>query len=146
MSKALEIYPELNNNSDYFNSPCDYNPIVQSFGTVVVKVDEDNYQGDSFVYYVDNDRHGVLIFGWGSCCGCDALQACSSIKDVDDLIESLEKDIKWFTATELYNWLNDDEYQETQYHYHNEPWHTFKKQVVERLTKGIVEEVLIKNG
>ena len=63
-------------------------------------MDDDDYQGDSRVLFRDGERYGVLIFGWGSCSGCDALQACDTYEEVDDLRHQLEGEIVWGTREE----------------------------------------------
>ena len=60
----------------------DYQPMLNAFGKVAIQVDDDAYQGDSRLLYDENGKIGVLIFGWGSCSGCDALQACGSLEVV----------------------------------------------------------------
>jgi hypothetical protein len=77
----------------------DYNPMIQEFGKVVIKIDDDDYQGDSRVLY-HLGKVGYLNFGWGSCSGCDALQACDSIEEVQELANELEQDIIWFDCPE----------------------------------------------
>ena len=77
----------------------DYQPMLDAFGKVVIQVDDDNYQGDSRLLYDENGKIGVLIFGWGSCSGCDALQACGSLEEVQELCDELQEDIKWFEDT-----------------------------------------------
>ena len=74
----------------------DYQPMLNAFGKVAIQVDDDAYQGDSRLLYDENGKIGVLIFGWGSCSGCDALQACDSLEEVQELCDSLQDDIKWF--------------------------------------------------
>jgi hypothetical protein len=73
-----------------------YQPIIDSFGTVFVQVDDADYQGDTRVLYRADNTYGYLCFGWGSCSGCDALQACDTIEQVDELIDQLRGQIKWF--------------------------------------------------
>lgn len=75
---------------------CDYQPMLDAFGKIAIQVDDDDYQGDSRLLYDENGKIGVLIFGWGSCSGCDALQACGSLGEVQELCDSLQEDIKWF--------------------------------------------------
>lgn len=86
---------------------CDYTPILNAFGKIVCRVDDDEYQGDSRVLYDDGYMVGILVFGWGSCSGCDALQACSTIDDVQELCDELQDKIHWFadkkTALEFIN-------------------------------------------
>lgn len=83
-----------------------YNDMVKFFAdSVIIAVDDDNYQGDSYRLLqtsVDDSqlgqKYGILIFGWGSCSGCDALQACSSIQDYQELFDNLERSILWFAS------------------------------------------------
>mgnify|MGYP001426069268 CR=1 FL=1 len=86
------------NGDDWFIPPCDYDPLLNHLGEILLKEDEKDYSGDSYVLYRDNPRYGYLCFGWGSCSGCDALQACESYEDIDQLIESLRMQIKWFDS------------------------------------------------
>lgn len=118
MSKAKELYADCEYD-DYFLSTSSYQPILESFGNIVIQVDDNDYQGDSRVLFKNEDKYGYLQFGWGSCSGCDALQACDSFDEVDKLIEELRDSIKWFTKTECieffenhdwegdYSWLED---------------------------------------
>lgn len=91
-----------------------YQPMIDAFGTVIFQVDEGSYQGDTRVLYVKDSKIGYLIFGWGSCSGCDALQACGSIEDVQELCNDLENDILWFDTRkealeyfETHDWEGD---------------------------------------
>lgn len=108
--------------SDY--SWCDYQPMLNAFGDILIQVDDNDYQGDSRLLYENDGKFGVLIFGWGSCSGCDALQACYSIEEVQKLCDELQNDIKWFdTAKEAHSWFIEHDwegdyswaYQETRY-------------------------------
>jgi hypothetical protein len=74
----------------------DYQPMIDAFGNVVIQDDVGSYQGDTFVLYDDGKMIGYLEFGWGSCSGCDALRACSNIREVQELCNELQDAIKWF--------------------------------------------------
>lgn len=74
----------------------DYNPMLKEFGDILIEIDEDDYQGDSFILYKNEDKYGFLTFGWGSCSGCDALQGCNNIEEVQELMDSLYNSIQWF--------------------------------------------------
>lgn len=101
MKTAKELYPEyykeeLENGSFY--GPYEYTPILEQFGDIIYKIDDKDWQGDSRVFYKKENKYGFLIFGWGSCSGCDALQACATTKDIQSLIDQLNNDIKWFDS------------------------------------------------
>lgn len=114
--KIEEIYPDATRYGHF--SEYDYNPLLSSFGPIVLQVDDHDYQGDSRVLYKKGDRFGVLIFGWGSCSGCDELQACDSYEDAEKLRQQLEAKIKWMTKTEALEWLNDDWARKSEYSWH----------------------------
>ena len=73
MVDAKKLYPDF----EKYYSEGDYDPMVNAFGNVVVRVDDDDYQGDTRVLYNNDGKIGYLVFGWGSCCCCDALQSCN---------------------------------------------------------------------
>lgn len=107
MRKSMREIYNCGGNS-YFNAPYNYNPMLETFGEVLVQVDDNDYQGDTRVLYKDeNGRYGHLMFGWGSCSGCDSLQACESYEDIENLAESLYNSIKWFDSKEeCLEWFN----------------------------------------
>jgi hypothetical protein len=69
----------------------DYSPIINHLGYASIVTNDYGRKGDTFVLYrarVGNHYH-ILVIGWGSCSGCDALQACNTYADIDALIEQL---------------------------------------------------------
>lgn len=115
MVDVKELYPEekYTYNGEYCRIS-DYNPMLDAFGNVVVRVDTDSYQGDTYILYDNGDKIGHLIFGWGSCSGCDTLQRCESIEEVQELCDHLENSIKWFDSNEealkwiiTHDWFGD---------------------------------------
>ncbi len=54
----------------------DYDVIVASFGDIMVAESYGDYQGDSMYMIRRGARFGMVRVGWGSCSGCDALEAC----------------------------------------------------------------------
>jgi hypothetical protein len=130
LSRAQALYPKAQRT--YFDTPCDYGPIIRSFGEVLVQVDDEDWSGDTRVLLRNGDRYGFLSFGWGSCSGCDALQACDSYQDVDQLIGEMENDIKWFdTLAESQAYIANDAERQGSYYYHCEDWAKFKAAVAE---------------
>lgn len=126
---ARELYPDMGN--EPFYGPCDYQPIIDSFGDVLIQVDDDDYQGDTRVLFSAGGRYGFLNFGWGSCSGCDGLQSCRTYSDIDALIESLRDDIKWFdTLAEAQAYIADPE-RAGSYYSHRKEWDDFKAKVAE---------------
>lgn len=103
MKNAKELYPEYwkdEQESGSFYGPGDYQPIIDEIGNVLIQVDDNDYQGDSRVLYEKDGKYGYLIFGWGSCSGCDSLQACNNTKDIQELIDGLVNDVTWFDSLE----------------------------------------------
>ena len=90
----------------------DYQPMLEAFGKIAIQVDDRCYQGDSRLLYDENGKIGYLIFGWGSCSGCDALQACDSIEEVQELCDELQGDIKWFDSKkEALEWFTTHDWE-----------------------------------
>lgn len=94
MKKADEIY---DNSWGWW----DYQPMLNEFGNIILQKDEQDYQGDSFLIYEKDDKYGYLTFGWGSCSGCDALQGCNSISEVQELMDRLYSSIEWFDSLDV---------------------------------------------
>ena len=119
MKKAIELYPDTYKSDDiYFFGPCDYQPILEEFGNIIIQIDDNDYQGDSRVLLQNDNKYGILIFGWGSCSGCDALQGCDSYEEIDELIQDIYNDIKWFdTLLDCKSWVKNRDW-ELQYSYH----------------------------
>lgn len=128
-----KMYPEQKQEEEangYFYGPYDYTPLIESFGEILIRVDDLDYQGDSRILYKKNNKYGFLVFGWGSCSGCDALQSCGTMKDIEDLRSSLEKNIEWFpTLEELQTRVKNKDW-ELDYSWHCEETKDFIKQVL----------------
>lgn len=77
---------------------CDYTPLIEAFGNVAIRIDDHGYQGDTRILYDNDGKIGYLIFGWGSCSGCDALQACHDYEDLQRLCDQLQDMIMWFES------------------------------------------------
>lgn len=90
----------------------DYNDVVALFEhDVLAQYEEEDYQGDSWYVLLNGSRYGWLTFGWGSCSGCDALQACSNAQEVNELRDELYRSITWYDSKkELLEWLESKEW------------------------------------
>lgn len=125
MKKAKEIYE-----NDRF-SWYDYQPMLDEFGEILIQVDEEAYQGDSFLIYKNDNKYGFLTFGWGSCSGCDALQACDTIDEVQELMDNLYNAIKWFDSLqELKCYISDYSIVELQWYFYSDTFKEFREKVL----------------
>jgi hypothetical protein len=103
-----QLFPETKEGDyGYLEDYPSYDEMVRALGDIVVQVDDDDYQGDSRYLIRSGERFGYVNIGWGSCSGCDALQACTTVKDVQDLFDDIEGSIKWFDSLdEAREWLS----------------------------------------
>lgn len=126
MSRAKEIYKK-----DVWGwGFSDYQPIVNYFGNVIAQVEEGDYQGSTYVAYEKDGKYGFLCFGWGSCSGCDALKGCGDFEELDELINDLENNIKWFNSVdELKSYITNDYDRAGSHYYHEEEWKEFRDKV-----------------
>lgn len=84
-----------------------YENMVEALGNVAYIEQLGSYEGDYFVLYDDDIGYGVLIFGYGSCSGCDALEACDTLHQAAELLQSLDNAIIRFDDwTELMKWID----------------------------------------
>ena len=81
-----------------------------------------SYQGDMLFVVRDGARVGAVVVGYGSCSGCDALEAAERSDDWDkppheaiagneemqNLAWSIRRDVKWGTPDQLRAALNSD--------------------------------------
>jgi len=100
MKPLAEVYKKSEFSSKEFYES-DYGPLLESMGwTILLKVDDKDYQGDSRILFRDGNRYGFLIFGWGSCSGCDSLQACDTFEEAEQLRNRLVHDTEWYDSKE----------------------------------------------
>ena len=128
MKTAKELYEE----EGYFYQT-DYQSMLNEFGDILVQVDDEGYQGDSRVLYRDGKRFGWLQFGWGSCSGCDALQACNSVEEVQELMDELCNSIMWFDGPEEAIKFFESHDWEGDYSWHMDEQREFVRLVLETL-------------
>lgn len=122
------LYPDLV--EDNYFSTSDYQPIINYFGRVLIQIDDDDYQGDTRVLLKSNSKYGILIFGWGSCSGCDALLGCVSESELNELINDLDNSIEWFdTIEEVSEYISSDD-RDLSYYTHSNKWGEFKNAIL----------------
>jgi hypothetical protein len=128
MKSAIELY------GGRVNMGCigEYQPMLNEFGQIVIQVDDSDYQGDSRVLYKKDEMYGYLQFGWGSCCGCDALQACESIEEVQNLMNELHSQIKWMSKEDMLKYFKEHDWK-GDYSYHQEETKEFVDKVIKYL-------------
>ena len=140
MRTAAELFPneadeELKDGSFY--GPADYNVIVNEFGNVLLSVEDDDYQGDTRTLLEKDGKYGWLQFGWGSCSGCDALQACNHIVEIQTLMDELHKSIKWFdTKAECLAFFQTHDW-EGDYSWHDENQKKFVADAIKLLSEQL---------
>jgi hypothetical protein len=88
-----------------------YDPMINSFGEIIERLDLGSYQGDTIVLLKNDDLYGLLQFGWGSCSGCDALEGCENLKDLSELYTSLRDSINWTTKEEIVKYLKEHDWE-----------------------------------
>jgi hypothetical protein len=123
---SKEIYPEYEGGY----GPSSYQPMLDSFGDILLQVDDDDYSGDSRVLYKKGDEYGFLIFGWGSCSGCDSLQGVNSHEELQYLIDGLESSIEWFKSLEHLKTRFKTKDWEGTWSYHSDTGKYFVQQVL----------------
>jgi hypothetical protein len=74
-----------------------YSDLVKSTGVaILVENSDDDYQGDTRMLVKQGRRYGILTFGWGSCSGCDALEAAgSNVEALAKLRQDIYDQIHW---------------------------------------------------
>jgi hypothetical protein len=121
-----------------------YEDLVASmeFDALIAWHDQRDYQGDTWVLARRGGRFAFLNFSWGSCSGCDALEAAGgSIKELTELRNRLYGQIRWFeTEAELWNWVDDDSFHPTQAYFHRSDFRTFLTEVRDALGSRPDEE------
>jgi hypothetical protein len=111
--------------------PVSYDDLIDSLDVrVVLRVDDNDYQGDTRMLLTDGQRFGILIFGWGSCSGCDAFEAAEG--DLAALVvlqQQLWNDVHWEpSAADLLAYVNGKDWG-LDYSWHEEAGRAFIEKV-----------------
>lgn len=99
-----------------------YDSLIESFEMeLLIQVDDDDYQGDTFVLLRNDDQFGILIFGWGSCSGCDALEDITDrygngkseveiVKDLNEFRDEMFSSISWRSRDEMVEYVSTKDF------------------------------------
>jgi hypothetical protein len=132
MTDIKTLYPQDSGYSGFDS----YQPMIDDFGKVIIQVDDSDYQGDTRVFLKKDNKYGYLQFGWGSCSGCDALQACRNYEEAQKLYDQLKDDIRWFDSLEdVFEFFGTHDW-EGDYSYHREEQQDFIKKVIDYCKEG----------
>jgi hypothetical protein len=125
MSIAKSLYPDSFKRE--YSYVYDYDPIVTYLGETLVCADIGDYQGDIYLLLRTSNGYGFVVIGYGSCSGCDALQACKSYEDVDNLIDSIQASMKTFdTLADAQLHIANDDYHKFMFYRNESDWQKFR--------------------
>jgi len=130
--KDEELFTDVGEGIMSWNGTGNYQPIINYFGEVLIQEDDKDYQGDSYILYKNYD---LLIFGWGSCSGCDSLKACNSIEQLDSLIQQLKDSIIHLETKEKVKEYLLDDMKINKYYETEKAFQTFKNKVLQEVSK-----------
>lgn len=116
-----------------------YGGIVASWGyPVEMSKVFGSYQGDIAFLLKDGSMWGWIVIGYGSCSGCDTIEALArydyeydeaglyvgaelsepSRRDLQSFSDSLKEGILWLSAPEMVDWLSNEEIQSGKWSWH----------------------------
>lgn len=99
--------------TEYGSFSLDYTTLVKSYGYEIVNsISLGSYQGDIIMIVGRGNEYGLLTTGYGSCSGCDALQACGdSAKELEKLREDLCNSVIFESAGDLVERLDTKDWE-----------------------------------
>lgn len=111
-----EMSLKLNDETDadgYFRTcEYDYYELIKSITDKVnwkVNAGTNDYQGDYLCFGEGQGKYYFVDFGYGSCSGCDALEACNSFQDLLEVREDIKRNIKEFESLDQFEkWFNNE--------------------------------------
>jgi hypothetical protein len=117
--RVKELFPDCEDTSwGRWYCSANYDDLVGDFGTILAEGRVGDYQGD-FLYLLRNgDRFGYVCVGYGSCSGCDALEACESYENLQRLYEFIRDSVDWWDSREEALAYFTDKDWSTDYTYH----------------------------
>lgn len=140
------IYPDLEDLEKW--GPNKFQPMLESFGyEIKVRTDDshDAYQGDTRVLFHNNNQWGILLFGWGTCPGCDFLKGVTSYinpyEELNHRRNYLHSQIRWRAATETLEWLRAKDWSaEIVYHSCEEATEQFTADAISCLEQALKDD------
>lgn len=96
-----------------------YEALIESFEMEsLIHIDDADWQGDSFVLLRNRNQYGILIFGFGSCSGCDAFESIVDryadkieiVKDLNDFRDEMYSSISWRSRDEMIEYVSTKDF------------------------------------
>jgi len=86
---------------------------VSDFVTWTVIAGNEDYQGDYYAFGEDQKgNYYYVTTGYGSCSGCDELEACQTVEDLEKLRADIRRGVARFDSIETFvNHFKEDEWQ-----------------------------------
>jgi hypothetical protein len=112
-SLARVLLGPLDNGAEFDRYGADrktYSDLLASMGEVITEESEGSYQGDTFVLLKRGSRYAYFTFGWGSCSGCDAMEACNSWEDVEQIRDGFFNTLRWQSPAELIKFIREHDW------------------------------------
>ena len=120
---------------EYFESGESYDSLVASAGTIIKDWNIGDWQGD-YVYLLKNgEKFGFTVVGYGSCSYCDALESCENEEQIEELKQSIVKNIFWGTAEEVEAYVINDN--ANRWYFYEHDWKTIKRELKAELRKAL---------
>lgn len=67
-----------------------------------------DWQGDYSLVLKNGNDFGFVVIGYGSCSGCDSMEACETEEEYKSLISSIVSSIFWGTKEEVLAKINNE--------------------------------------
>ena len=91
---------------DFTHITANWSELVESFSDeIIMQYSVGDYSGDYYFVIKLKSYYGFVSIAYGSCSGCDALEGCESLDELNSLQNSVWNDIRWFsTLDDLKQW------------------------------------------
>lgn len=100
-----------NKKHDYMSSPKVEELIGSAGCDVIASTYIGSWSGDVLMVLKNGTGFGLLIVGYGSCSGCDALKSCNTFEELFDFREKLFKSIMWKEYSEFIEYLKNKDWE-----------------------------------